>query len=69
MIAGADSIDDMGLLRHGAMGRLFTGLRAPSPLGTFLRTFTRAPAVRVRLKAIAAQTTQALFAANEPEGK
>jgi len=40
MIAGADSIDDMGLLRHGAMGRLFTGLRAPSTLGTFLRTFT-----------------------------
>jgi len=40
MIAGADSIDDMGLLRHGAMGRLFTGIRAPSTLGTFLRTFT-----------------------------
>ena len=40
MVAGADSIDDMGLLRHGAMGRLFTGLRAPSTLGTFLRSFT-----------------------------
>jgi len=40
MIVGADSIDDMGLLRHGAMGRLFTGVRAPSTLGTFLRTFT-----------------------------
>jgi len=40
MVAGADSIDDMGLLRHGAMGRLFTGVRAPSTLGTFLRTFT-----------------------------
>jgi hypothetical protein len=40
MVAGADSIDDMDLLRHGAMGRLFTGLRAPSTLGTFLRTFT-----------------------------
>jgi len=40
MIAGADSIDDMGLLRHGAMNRLFTGVRAPSTLGTFLRTFT-----------------------------
>jgi hypothetical protein len=22
MVAGADSIDDMGLLRHGAMGRV-----------------------------------------------
>jgi hypothetical protein len=40
MVAGADSIDDMDLLRHGAMGRLFTEVRAPSPLGTFLRSFT-----------------------------
>ena len=40
MIAGADSIDDMALLRHGAMDRLFDGIRAPSMLGTFLRTFT-----------------------------
>ncbi len=40
MIAGADSIQDMGLLRHGAMRRLFAGVRAPSTLGTFLRTFT-----------------------------
>jgi hypothetical protein len=40
MIAGADSIDDMTLLRHGGMRRLFAGVRAPSTLGTFLRTFT-----------------------------
>lgn len=40
MIAGADSIEDMALLRHGAMGRLFTDVRAPSTLGTFLRSFT-----------------------------
>ncbi len=40
MVAGADSIDDMALLRHGAMRRLFTGVRAPSTLGSFLRTFT-----------------------------
>ena len=40
MVAGADCIDDMGLLRHGAMGRLTTGVRAPSTLGTFLRSFT-----------------------------
>src|SRR4051794_18654319 len=39
MAAGADSIDDMDLLRHGGMERLFTGVRAPSTLGTFLRTF------------------------------
>ncbi len=40
MVAGADSIDDMGLLRHGGMDRLFSGVRAPSTLGTFLRAFT-----------------------------
>jgi hypothetical protein len=40
MVAGADSIDDMDLLRHGGMARLFAGVRAPSTLGTFLRTFT-----------------------------
>ena len=40
MVAGADSIEDLALLRHGAMKRLFTGIRAPSTLGTFLRSFT-----------------------------
>ncbi|MGH3366388.1 MAG: IS1380 family transposase [Nocardioidaceae bacterium] len=40
MVAGADSIDDMDLLRHGGMGRIFGGVRAPSTLGTFLRAFT-----------------------------
>lgn len=32
MICGADSIDDMGLLRHGGMGRLFAKVRSPVPL-------------------------------------
>jgi len=40
MVAGADSIDDMGLLRHGGMHRIFGGIRAPSTCGTFPRTFT-----------------------------
>jgi len=40
MLAGADSIDDMALLRHGGMGRVFTGAYAPSTLGSFLRAFT-----------------------------
>ena len=40
MVAGADSIDDMDLLRHGGMKRLFTGVRVPSTLGTFLGSFT-----------------------------
>ena len=29
MLAGADSIDDLDLLRHGGMGRLFAGVRTP----------------------------------------
>jgi hypothetical protein len=40
MVAGADSIDDMALLRHGGMGRVFTAAYAPSTLGSFLRSFT-----------------------------
>jgi hypothetical protein len=40
MAAGADSIDDMGLLRHGAMDVLFSGVRAPSTLGSHLRSYT-----------------------------
>ena len=40
MVAGADSIEDMALLRHATMKRLFAGVRAPSTLGTFLRSYT-----------------------------
>jgi hypothetical protein len=40
MVAGADCIDDLGLLRHGAMGRVFDRPYAPSTLGSFLRAFT-----------------------------
>jgi hypothetical protein len=40
MIGGADSIDDLDLLRHGAMPVLLGGIRAPSTLGSFLRSFT-----------------------------
>lgn len=40
MVAGADSIDDMALLRHGAMSRVFDACYAPSTLGSFLREFT-----------------------------
>jgi hypothetical protein len=40
MAAGADSIDDMALLRHGGMGKVFTRAYAPSTLGSFLRAFT-----------------------------
>jgi hypothetical protein len=39
MVAGADSIDDMALLRHGGMARVFDRAYAPSTLGSFLRSF------------------------------
>ena len=40
MVAGADCIDDMALLRHGGMGRVFARAYAPSTLGSFLRAFS-----------------------------
>jgi len=40
MLAGADSIDDLDITRHGGMRSLFTSVYAPSTLGSFLRTFT-----------------------------
>src|SRR6476659_3094783 len=39
MVADADSIDDLSVLRHGGMGRLFSRIYAPSTLGSFLRAF------------------------------
>ncbi|WP_433412235.1 hypothetical protein ACQP1V_24975 [Microtetraspora malaysiensis] len=38
MAAGADSIADLDALRHGGMDTLFDGIRAPSTLGSFLRS-------------------------------
>jgi hypothetical protein len=58
MVAGADSITDLGLLRHGGMPRLFDGVRAPSTLGTFLRSFSFGH-VR-QLDAVAARFTAGL---------
>ncbi|AXB45182.1 IS1380 family transposase [Amycolatopsis albispora] len=40
MVAGADSIDDLDVIRHGGMGRLFDRVRAPSTCGSWLRGFT-----------------------------
>ena len=64
MVAGADSIDDMALLRHGAMGRVFARAHAPSTLGSFLRAFSyghvrQLDAVAARfLTSLAAQAPQ-----------
>ncbi len=70
MVAGADSIDDMDLLRHGGMDRLFTGVRAPSTLGIFLRTFTfghvrQLEAVAARFLKALAETTPVLPGADQ----
>jgi hypothetical protein len=40
MAAGADSIEDLDLLRHGGMGEVFGEVYAPSTLGSFLRAFS-----------------------------
>ncbi|NUS87439.1 MAG: hypothetical protein HOY75_33215 [Streptomyces sp.] len=47
MVAGADSMNDLDLLRHGAMPTLFGGIRALSTLGTFLRAFTHGHALQL----------------------
>jgi hypothetical protein len=51
MVAGADSIDDLDLLRHGGMRSLYDGIRAPSTLGTFLRAFGHGQARQVEMVA------------------
>ncbi|MDJ0395552.1 IS1380 family transposase [Rhodococcus sp. G-MC3] len=58
MVAGADSISDMAILRHGAMHILFERPYAPSTLGSFLRQF-RFGHVR-QLDAVASRLLQAL---------
>jgi len=40
MCAGADSIDDLDVVRAGGMKMLFDGVYAPSTIGTLLREFT-----------------------------
>jgi hypothetical protein len=40
MVGGADSIDDLDVIRSGGMPGLFGGVYAPATLGQFLREFT-----------------------------
>jgi DDE family transposase len=73
MLAGADCIDDLDLLRHGGMPRLFGGVRAPSTLGTFLRSFTHGhvqqlDSVGARLLAGLAGTVPGLLAGSGADG-
>jgi hypothetical protein len=53
MLAGGDSIDDCGVLRAGAGPEVFDRIRAPSTIGTWLRSFNWA-AVR-QLDAVSRQ--------------
>jgi hypothetical protein len=63
MLAGADSIDDLDIARHGGMRSLFTSVYAPSTLGSFLRAFTHGhvrqlqAAARDALVALAGRTS------------
>jgi hypothetical protein len=62
MACGADSIDDLDVIRAGAMTRVFSGVYAPATLGIFLREFTHghtrqlAAVLRRHLVALAEQT-------------
>ena len=62
MAAGADSIDDLQVIRSGGMKRMFAGVYAPATLGQFLREFTHghtsqlASAARAHLVALAERT-------------
>jgi hypothetical protein len=60
MVAGADSFEDLAVLRHGAMGRLVPGAPAPTTLGTHLRAYAFGH-VR-QLDAVAARVLAALAA-------
>jgi hypothetical protein len=64
MVAGADSIDDLGVIRHGALPGHFGGIRAPSTLGAFLRGFTWGN-VR-QLNAVARETLASLSRQRAP---
>ena len=67
--AGADSIQGTDLLRHGANSLLFEGVRAPSTLGSFPRSFTfghvrQLDAVASRFLAALAQVSPVLAGAD-----
>src|SRR5215213_5561842 len=74
MVAGADSIDDMALLRHGGMGRIFARAYAPSTLGSFLRAFTfghvrQLDAVASRFLTGLAARTSLVAGLDDPRGR
>jgi hypothetical protein len=52
MVTGADSIDDLDVVRHGGMPLLFGGVYAPSTLGEFLRAFSHGHVRQLQLTAM-----------------
>jgi hypothetical protein len=62
LAAGADSIDDLDVIRAGGMKKLFDAVYAPATMGIFLREFTHghtrqlASVLRRHLSALAART-------------
>ena len=65
MVAGADSFEDLAVLRHGAMPRVLAGAPAPTTLGTHLRAYAfghvrQLDAVASRLLAALAARTPVL---------
>lgn len=47
MLAGADDIDGLDILRSGGTQRVLDGVRAPSTMGTFLRGFSHGHALQL----------------------
>jgi hypothetical protein len=72
MVAGADSIEDLALLRHGGLGKVLPGGYAPSTLGSFLRAFAfghvrQVDAVATRFLARLAEQTALLGVSTDTE--
>lgn len=53
MAAGADSIDDLDVVRSGGMPRLFTGVYPPATWGQFLRGFSHGHGHGLQLASVA----------------
>src|SRR5659263_188602 len=65
MVAGADSIDDMARLRHGAMGKVFGSAYAPSTTARWSVTFSQGtgrPARGTAHAAVAPSSTPTVWA-------
>ncbi len=61
--------DEPSAERASLPGTVISWARIVPVVALAWKADARTPALRVRLNAIEAQTTQALFAANDPDGK